>query len=182
MIDTLPQTSSIALDAVYPYSDTLDTLQSPSPVRQGKTCVSRHAYSVRQDVVVEAMPLHESAVGSQFTGDFAAAARQLARLLAMPPDWDSYGASPIDRQKAGAALYLVWIAIVSGAPVPAIVPTSDGGIQLEWHRRGVDLEIRVISGASFEVFFEELATGKVCEGEIGTDLAPLLDFLERVTG
>lgn len=173
MIDTLPHTSS--LDAVRAYPD---AQHSPPPVRQGKVYVS---YSIGEDIVVEPVTLQESDVGSTFNKDLAEAARQLAKLLSMPPDWDSYGAYPIDRHKAAAALDLVWIAIESGAPVPAIVPTSDGGIQLEWHRRGVDLEIRVISGASFEVYFEDLSTGRICEGEIGSDLAPLRDFLERVS-
>jgi hypothetical protein len=135
-----------------------------------------------KDVIVVAPPLHESDVaGSWFNEDLFAAVRQVVRLLSMPSNWDSYGAKPIDRQKAVSALYFLWIAIVNGAPMPAIIPTSDGGIQLEWHRRGVDLEIRVISGTSLEVFFEDLATGETREGEIGADLAPLKHFLDRVT-
>lgn len=128
---------------------------------------------VEEDEVTEAEPVRE---------DLLTAVRHMVRLLSMPPGWDSYGGKPIDRQKATAALALVGTAIEKGAPMPAIVPTSDGSVQLEWHRRGVDLEIRATSETSFEVFFEDLATGETSEVEIGTDLAPLRAFLDRVTG
>lgn len=179
MIDTLPQTSSIPLDAVRSYPD---ALSRPLPRRPGRGTVSRHAYSEGANVVLAAAPLHEGDVaGSRLNGELLAAVRQLARLLSMPSDWDSYGAKPIDRQIAIAALNLVGIVVVNGAPLPALIPTSDGGIQLEWHRCGVDLEIRVISGMSLGVFLEDLATGEIREEEIGADLTPLRSFLDRVS-
>lgn len=177
MIDHLPHTSSILLDAIRPYPDTLN---KPRTVRQGRARVGQ-TYSWGEGVVVVAPPLHESAAGSRVTEDYVASARHVARLLLLPANWDSYGAEPIDWHRAAAALSLLWIAIVNGAPLPAIVPTSDGSIQLEWHRCGVDLEIRAISGTSFEVFFVDLATGQTSEGEIEVDLAPLRSLLARVT-
>jgi hypothetical protein len=111
-----------------------------------------------------------------------AARRKMEALLALAPGWDSYSATAIERDRAIAALGLIWLAIANGAPMPAIVPTSDGGIQLEWHRRGVDLEIRVISETSFEVYFEDLSKQETQELEIAVDFSPLKVFLDRVTG
>ncbi|HEV7671546.1 MAG TPA: hypothetical protein VGS22_23755 [Thermoanaerobaculia bacterium] len=108
------------------------------------------------------------------------AAQRVVRLLNMPPDWDSYGSKSIDRQKAMTALNIVAVALEVGAPMPAIVPTIDGGVQLEWHRRGVDLEIRATSGTSAEVFFEVLATGETREAEIRPDLESLRAYLDHV--
>lgn len=123
----------------------------------------------------------ETAEAQAIREDLLNAMQQIWQLLSMPPGWDSYGGKPIDRQKANAALGLVGIALENGAPMPAIVPTSDGSVQLEWHRRGVDLEIRATSGTSFQLYFEDLATDETCEVEIGTDAVALRAFLARVT-
>lgn len=39
-------------------------------------------------------------------------------------------------------------------PPPSIVPTWCGGIQAEWHRNGVDLEIEVFPSGEIEYFFK----------------------------
>lgn len=179
MIDNLSHASSIPLDVVQPRLGALDrSLPSSRRIRY-----ANHSYSWGEDVISSAPPLHESyAAGSQFNEIFFATVRRMTQLLALPPGWDSYGAKAIDRHRALAALYLVWLAVVNGASAPVIVPTSDGGIQLEWHRRGADLEIKVVSEALLQVFFEDLATGESFEDEIGVDWTPLRVFLGRVAG
>lgn len=57
----------------------------------------------------------------------------LDRLSALEPGWDSYKGKPITKAALDAAR-----AILSTPGYP--VPTSDGGIQIEWHCGGVDLE------------------------------------------
>ena len=41
----------------------------------------------------------------------------------------------------------------SSAPPPAVVPTYEGGVQVEWHRNGVDLEIEINPDGNAEYFF-----------------------------
>lgn len=38
-------------------------------------------------------------------------------------------------------------------PAPSCVPTSEGGIQLEWHRSGIDLEIEISPRGTVGVYF-----------------------------
>jgi len=47
-------------------------------------------------------------------------------------------------------------------PPPAIVPLSDGGIQLEWHEGGVDLEIS-FSDLEPGVYVEDRDSGEAAE-------------------
>jgi len=54
-----------------------------------------------------------------------------ARLLALKPNWDSYGAPRTSREAISTIEHF------------ATVPCSDGGIQLEIHRDGFDIEIVV---------------------------------------
>jgi len=62
-------------------------------------------------------------------------------LLTLPHDWNSYGAGAIDPKIVLYAMTFINGLLVPGIPAPRVVPLSSGGLQLEWHRQGVDLEI-----------------------------------------
>ena len=66
------------------------------------------------------------------------------RLLALPDNWDSYGAPKIDPATVERAR--AWL---DGGNV---VPCSDGGVQLEWHSEGVDVEVTFRADGSTETF------------------------------
>jgi len=55
--------------------------------------------------------------------------------------WDSYGGLPVTREVLGEMVG--WLLNWTGheAPAPTVVPTSGGGVQLEWHMAGIDLEV-----------------------------------------
>lgn len=110
-----------------------------------------------------------------------AAIEQIGRLGELTADWDSYGARPIDPHCAMAAIRLVLSLLGPSIPTPAIVPLNRGGIQLEWHRRGVDLEIAVQSPVRYVVAFEEGESGQEMEQAITTDFRPLIALLARIS-
>jgi hypothetical protein len=57
-------------------------------------------------------------------------------LRELQANWDSYGASPIDPACIKSAqLFLERI---------NIVPCCDGGVSLEWHTHGYDLELSFV--------------------------------------
>ena len=55
-------------------------------------------------------------------------------LYELGAGWDSYGAMPIDQRAIEAVQRFVTVA-------GCAVPLSDGGVQLEWHVDGWDIEI-----------------------------------------
>src|SRR6266704_3543883 len=65
---------------------------------------------------------------------------------------------------------------------PAIVPTSEGGVQLEWHRDGHELEIRVRANGEISAFrFDEAAgQGATVERISLSDLGPLVALTGRL--
>jgi hypothetical protein len=101
-------------------------------------------------------------------------------LLVLPPGWNSYGAKPVPLPTAVAALNFLSANMREGVPVPSVVPTSRGTLQLEWHARGVDLEVEVRSEADISVSFEDQITGAAWDREISTDFRPLAQVMKTL--
>src|SRR4051812_32442305 len=70
-------------------------------------------------------------------------AAALQQLLCLPQNWNSYGAQPIRPEIVHAAVELLRETVTPNVPPPVVVPTIQGGVQLEWHLRGIDLEIEL---------------------------------------
>jgi hypothetical protein len=94
----------------------------------------------------------------------------MAALLRLPQNWNSYGAGPIQSAAVAAALRFLGQTMHPETPAPAVVPTSQGGVQLEWHAGEIDLEVRVSPSGEINVVYED-AQGE-WEQEHVTDLRP----------
>lgn len=81
-------------------------------------------------------------------------AKDLLALLSLQPDWDSYGALPVDPATLEFADGLLARTMRPGSPKPTVVPTPSGGVQLEWHRAGIDLEVEVVRPGHFLISVE----------------------------
>lgn len=66
---------------------------------------------------------------------------RLNELARLGPDWDSYGAPPLTEAALTAADRLVF------------VPTGDGGVQVELHTAGSEVEFRLSSLGAVEYVF-----------------------------
>jgi hypothetical protein len=97
---------------------------------------------------------------------------KIQELSTLGRGWDGYGAVPLDRIPLRAA----WEFVRSFSPFlrvpPALVPTSAGGVVLEWHRAGTDLEIEFTLKGEADVSFDDESGGDF-EG-------PLEHWLPRV--
>ena len=102
------------------------------------------------------------------------------QLLQLASNWDSYRARPLDPRAALAAFELLLNIMRPGAPMPSVVPTPRGTVQIEWHINGVDLEIDVRSATSALASFEDLRSGETWEKEILYDLRPLTAAMRRL--
>ncbi len=76
-------------------------------------------------------------------------------LLSLPEGWDSHGARHVDPDIAEAAIQLLREVSQLTTPPPAVVPTVRGGIQIEWHTGGIDLEIEFTSPTRMHVAYEK---------------------------
>lgn len=86
--------------------------------------------------------------------------KRMAKLAQLPPNWDSYGAVPVDPRIPRLAEDLVeWFA-VDGMPPPDVFSTSDGGMQIEWHIRRVNIEIEISPTEGTNLYFHDLNGGE----------------------
>ena len=109
---------------------------------------------------------------------FAPTRRSLQEALQLPENWNSYGARPVDPELAASALKLLIMVAPNDAPPPIVVPTTQGGILLEWHMRGIDLEIETLAAGRFHVFYEDERDDREWEGDLTTDeREPIAGFL-----
>lgn len=80
--------------------------------------------------------------------------RKVCELGSLPMNWNSYGARPIHPEVAVEAVTFLLNYLSADDPFPSVVPTARGGILLEWHEGGIDLEVDIRSPSWIHVAFE----------------------------
>ncbi len=106
--------------------------------------------------------------------------KSLGHLLRLQPNWDSYGARSINADCVWAAWQLLMAVLREDSPAPFVVPTCRGGIQIEWHTQGVDLEVEVIAPGQFHLLFEEAGSGEMWEKEMTDDVGDLVACVAKL--
>lgn len=87
-------------------------------------------------------------------------------LLQMPPGWDGSIAAPISNVAVDLAVRLLVPLLELRASMPAIVPTVDGGIALEWARDGSEFTFTCTPEAICEVAYVRADTGESLDVEL----------------
>lgn len=101
----------------------------------------------------------------------------IAAMANLPWDEDDWNDDAKRTQPNAAAILLVLLAKILDAdsPPPIIVPTWRGGVQAEWHRNSVDLELEADPDGAIYCSFENPA--EEYEGFVGNDLRELIRFV-----
>ena len=107
-------------------------------------------------------------------------ASQLNESLLLPRNWDSYGGFPVQQRIARFAFALISEFVWERSMMPSVVPTSEGGLVLEWHRRGVDLTIEVPVEDLPTVFFRDQDGDETWELSLWAAIPRLDKALARV--
>lgn len=104
---------------------------------------------------------------------------EIAKLLELPAGWDSYGSPPISEAIAWSAIRLLGLTAGPAVPRPDVVPTSHGGVALEWSTVDHALEVEIVAPARGHLYHENLKTGQEVEVEFDhpSVLAQYLSFL-----
>jgi hypothetical protein len=134
-------------------------------------------------------PLHTFTVGTTGTGKswvlrvprrainaewLRPTVNSVIRALSLPRGWDTYDALPISHRSAEGALTFLATVIDPDSAPPAVVPLADGGVQVEWHRGGLDVEIAFSPNEEPEIYVADQETGNEW------DLTPYSESFEEI--
>lgn len=103
------------------------------------------------------------------------------RAMAALPWWTDNWSSGATRTQGAAITYMLEILLEvldSQTPPPSVVPTWNGGVQVEWHRNGIDFEIEVTPEGDIEYFFK--SPDEEYEGQISSDFSQLSEYARAV--
>lgn len=76
-------------------------------------------------------------------------------VASLEAGWDGDDARPVTTDAVVSALEVLQDIMSRDTVAPAVVPATDGGLQLEWHRGGVDLEIYVEADGGVSAWCQE---------------------------
>jgi hypothetical protein len=107
---------------------------------------------------------------------------RILELLKLPKGWDSYGAPPVGWDAGMFALSVLQDVMRNRTPVPQVVPSAAGGVQLEWHQKGIDLELHVTAPYQCELWFQDHnSIDPPVSMELTDDYSALLRPIELLT-
>lgn len=109
---------------------------------------------------------------------------EIAKLATLPRGWDGYNGFPVRSSVAERARRLLKAIMGYTSIIPAIVPLSDGGLQLEWFVGAYEVEIAITPEGTTLVDFECKSDGRVEEIQLAdpceiAGIAPLFRELRR---
>jgi hypothetical protein len=104
--------------------------------------------------------------------------RRLIQLLNLPQGWDGYSAEPISEAMAAFVTNVLNSTMSEGTPSPDIVPASGGGVQIEWHTGGVDIELFIPRPNEACLTVGYMDGREPFEGDLTTDFSILGEVLE----
>ena len=108
------------------------------------------------------------------------ALRKLGALIDLKPGWDGHFGMPITHASASYAFDILRHVMQPGVPLPSITPLSYGGVQLEWHRKGWDVEIEVPGPGKIYVFTRDIRSEIETERELSADFTALGGVIDKI--
>jgi hypothetical protein len=154
----------------------MTTALAYSDTRWNRSGITLTPPSPRQDEA----PFGAAAFVNRLPAWYADALDRLRRLTDLSTGWDGHTGKPTTVNAAVYGLEVLGRIMGAGVPLPSIMPLSNGGLQLEWHRKGWDIEIEIVGGPRIVVFTHNLATGEEEEIELDTDLSLLALVTSRI--
>jgi len=106
---------------------------------------------------------------------------RLSKLTRLRQGWDGYDAAPPNISVTAFAMSVLHSVMKPETPAPSIVPTHGGGVQLEWHSGGLDIELMIYRPFEAELSVEFSDGQEPIEDErLTTSFDSLGEVLEKL--
>jgi hypothetical protein len=131
---------------------------------------------------------YPEATTTSATGEFPPAAptwirpvlERLDSILALPEGWDGREANRPRVWHAVEVIGFMQRVMREATALPSIVPLADGGMQVEWHRGGLDVEATFTAGPDRGLYFADLSTAYEFEGPVDVGIGELRGLMGRL--
>jgi len=153
-----------------------DVLARPAVVNIAVEPPAQKVIIRKQELRVEIYPT------GQMSRRFLKCVEGVVDLLGLPPGWNSYSAKPIAARNAVRAIQVLADLMNAETPPPAVVPRVQGGIQLEWHTKEIDIEVYIDSPEEVSFIAEHAGSGESIEAPLAGHEHELKVWLQRVAG
>ena len=109
---------------------------------------------------------------------------EIAKLVTLPQGWDGYDGLPVQAGVAERARRLLKEIMGYTPIIPAVVPLSDGGLQLEWFVGAYEVEVAVTPEGTMLVDFECKSDGRVEEIQLADprEIAGIASLFRELRG
>lgn len=97
----------------------------------------------------------------------------LISKLELSSNWNNYGAPEILRERVFDAIDVLSQTMSDDTEAPWVVPTADGGIQLEWHRGDAEIEVEIPANRQGSIYFYNRSTEEEWEVSLTENLPRL---------
>lgn len=105
---------------------------------------------------------------------------KIQELASLGDNWDSYGACKINQKTLIKTIVVMFELLDQDCPAPSVIPIPDGNVQLEWHQKGVDIELEIHSHGLAHYYLYDLDTEEELEGVFSGDLRNINKFLQKL--
>lgn len=175
---TLPERAILASSASAAYLDHFSSVdrvlvsasQQPMQVTRKRTYYSRgQAFTIEWRDFGQALPAWFDPLVQGFVD-----------VLTLPPNWNSYQAGAIDSQIVHEAMNFINGVLGPTSPAPRVVPLSSAGLQLEWHRKSIDLEVVFDRGERPFFYFRNRVSGDESEHPLPEDSSLLNSIIANL--
>lgn len=102
------------------------------------------------------------------------AIQTLSHLRQLEPRWDGRSAEMLTDDACETAVRLLASLAIPAPPTAQLVPLTDGGVQLEWHAGGINVEIEVDPIGEVHAFISAPDGSVVLNRELPPSLMPLI--------
>ena len=112
-----------------------------------------------------------------------AAIHRASNFVRLANGWNSYRAKSVSPKAVRHATQFLREAesLIPNLAAPSVVPTVRRGLQLEWHRQGVDVEIEFGVDDSASWYAEERGTATALEGPVVGHENTVRQWLKRAS-
>jgi hypothetical protein len=105
---------------------------------------------------------------------------RLRKLQRLEVGWDGHTGRPVAVSTVYFVLDVLEQIMLPGVPMPSLMPLSNGGLQIEWHRNGWDVEIEVARPNHLHFWAYDISGDREHEFDVSEDIAPLFEFVSYI--